>query len=115
MGRVRAREDKIDRLDGHDGVAVERVEIEHENIGRRPDAERAGAGRAVGEPPIGDDRGEPCSPLDHAVEAPAAMEEMSEPHLAHDVVVLVEGRGVDAERDPATAPQRLARSARCRS
>ena len=35
------------------------------------------------------------------------MKEMSEPHLAHDVVVLVEGRGVDAERDAATAPQRL--------
>ena len=33
---------------------------------------------------------------------------MPEPHLAQDVVVLVEGGGVDAERDAAAAPQRLA-------
>ena len=32
---------------------------------------------------------------------------MAEPHLAQDVVVLVESRRVDAERDPAAAPDRL--------
>ena len=57
-----------------------------------PTRERSRARRAVGEAPVGDDRGEPRSAFDHAVEAPAAMQEMAEPHLAHDVVVLVEGR-----------------------
>ena len=33
---------------------------------------------------------------------------MSEPHLAHDVIVFVERGGVDPERHPATAPDRLA-------
>ena len=56
-----AREDQIDRLNGHDGVAVERVEVEHQNVGWRADIERAGARRAVSEPPVGDD-----APASHA-------------------------------------------------
>jgi hypothetical protein len=43
--------------------------------------------------------GKPGSALDDAVETSAAMKEMPEPHLAHDVVVLVESRTVDAQRD----------------
>ena len=45
--------------------------------------------------------------FDYGFEPPAAMQEMPEPHFAHDIVVLVEGRGVDAERDAAAAPHRL--------
>ncbi len=96
-------EDEVDRLHGHDRVAIERIEIEHENVGGRADPERSVAGRAVGESSIGYGAGEPLAPLDHAVEAPAAVQEMPEPHLAQNVVVLVEGRGVDADRDPTAA------------
>ena len=52
MGGVRAREDEIDRLDGHDRVAVERVEIEHQNVGGRADAELAGPGAPLANRPL---------------------------------------------------------------
>ena len=51
---------------------------------------------------------QPWLALDHAVEAPAAVQEMAEPHFAQNIVVLVERRSVDAERDAAAAPDRLA-------
>ena len=98
MRRVGAGEDEIDRLDRHNRVAVERVEVEHENVGRlrrlearrRPARHwRSGRWRHV--------RVEPVAPRDDGLESPAAVQEMAEPHLAHDVVVLVERRGVDAD------------------
>ncbi len=107
MRRAGARENEIDRLDGHDPIAIESVEVEHENVGRRADAQRSVARRAVGESAVGDDLRQPLAALDDAVEAPAAMQEMTEPHFPHDVVVLVEGRRVDAQRDAAAAPDRF--------
>ena len=107
MRRARASEDEVDRLDGQDRVAVERVEIEHENVGRLADAERARPRRAIGEAAVGDDRLKPTPAFDPAFEAPAAMEEMAEPHFAQNVVVLVECGRVDAERDAAAAPHRF--------
>ena len=58
--------------------------------------------------PFGDGLREPVAARDDRLETPAAVQEMAEPQFAHNVVVLVEGRGVDAERDAAAAPDRLA-------
>jgi hypothetical protein len=107
MRRRRASEDEIDRLDGHDPIAIERVEVERENVGRRADADRAVARRAVGEPAVGDRARQPFAALDDSVKTPAAVQEMAEPQLAQDVVVLVEGRGVDADREAAAALDRF--------
>src|SRR5205807_233750 len=69
---------------------------------------RAVARRAVGEASVGDGFLKPAAAPDRRLETPAAVQEVAEPELAHDVVVLVEGGGVDAERDAAAAPDRLA-------
>ena len=107
MRRRRAGEDEIDRLDRHDRVAIERVEVEDQNVGRRADADRSVARRAIGEPAIRDRAREPFAARHDFVEAPSAVQEMTKPQFAQDVVVLVEGRGVDAESDATSAPDRI--------
>jgi hypothetical protein len=99
------------RSTGATGMIASRsslIEVEHENVGGFADFQRAGSRRAIGEAAVGDDRSEKGRALDDAVEAPAAVQEMAEPHFAQSVVVLVERRGVDAERDAAAAFDRLA-------
>ena len=74
---------------------------------RRPSSAPS-PGAPLAKRPLATIVGEPVAALDDVIETPAAVQEMAEPHFAQDVVVLVEGRGVDADRDAAAALDRFA-------
>src|SRR6266404_6672710 len=46
QGRVASREQKLQRVDRHDAVAVEAIEIDHNKVRRSPRSKHAGPGRA---------------------------------------------------------------------
>ena len=107
MRCVRAREDKVDRLDRHDRVPVKRVEIEHENVGGFADAQRAG--RRARRWRIGR-----CSTIilsqarvQPRSRSPSRHEESGRAASRAEFVVLVESGGVNAERDATAAPYRF--------
>ena len=99
MTLIRTSENQIDRLDRHDRVAIEPIEVEHKKVGGFAGFDFAAARRAIRPSSIGDDRSEIRRTLDHLVEAPAAMQEMAEPHFAQSVVILVQRGTVDAASD----------------
>src|SRR5579862_2545282 len=108
MRLIGAGEEEVDRLDRHDRVAVKAIEIEHEDVGGFSDFQFAASWRAVGATAVGDDGRKIGRALDRLVEAPAAVQEMTETHLAQGVVVFVKRRTIDAAGDAAAALQGLA-------
>ena len=101
---VAAGEKKLQRIDVHDGFAVEAVEVEHHEIGGRARRELAGPGGAGGGAAVADGEGEEFGAGLGARKTCSAMGELHQAHLADHV--LVECEAVDADCDGAAASVR---------
>jgi len=72
-GGVAAREQKLQRVDRHDGVAIQAIEIDHDEVGRSPGASAPLPGAARCRAAVADGEAEKFGPGPGALEAEAAM------------------------------------------
>ena len=103
-----AGEDEVERIGLLDQLRGQRRPVERQQIGVRARRQRGAVLAEHGEAAMRRRHGQHVSRRQVAAIAPAAMQQMVEPHLAQRVLVLVEGHAVEPDGHAHAAPDHLA-------